>query len=322
MKQKPEQNITNPSGLQTAIPTILKVVSPLLFSMLTVGFLVFSASIITVFGNASQSANVSITAVVPGEEERAVFGFSAMTEEQATVAFQGYGPATSKVTLLVDGNINTTVTSNNDGSFQLVLNSVPFGNYQYSLFIEDKTGEVSSAAVINASVFDSQPYIFSGIIIPPTVNASILTVQKDGTFTIQGYAVPGSVVRIEVPGLKQMGMVTAGIDGYYQTQITADINAGVYAFRATATFNGITSAYSAPLQILVYNPEDMEQAPIAPAQLQSCIDVNRDTSINLVDFSILLFWYEKNNPPENLDCNADNRVDLTDFSILMYFWTG
>jgi len=52
-------------------------------------------------------------------------------------------------------------------------------------------------------------------------------------------------------------------------------------------------------------------------------DINKDGSINIVDFSILMyFWHQT--PPSNpcVDLNKDGTVDLTDFSIMLYWWTG
>ena len=51
-------------------------------------------------------------------------------------------------------------------------------------------------------------------------------------------------------------------------------------------------------------------------------DCNRDKIINLVDFSVLAFWYGKKNPPVCVDTNRDNTINLIDFSILAFYWTG
>ncbi len=51
-------------------------------------------------------------------------------------------------------------------------------------------------------------------------------------------------------------------------------------------------------------------------------DCNYDRLINLVDFSVLAFWYGKDNPPACVDTNRDNKIDLIDFSILAFWWTG
>ena len=52
-------------------------------------------------------------------------------------------------------------------------------------------------------------------------------------------------------------------------------------------------------------------------------DLNFDGKVDIIDFSILLyFWGETS--PENIcaDINQDQIVDLVDFSIMMYYWTG
>jgi hypothetical protein len=49
-------------------------------------------------------------------------------------------------------------------------------------------------------------------------------------------------------------------------------------------------------------------------------DIDNNNKINLVDFSIMAYWYKKPFPPLILDLNQDNKIDLTDFSILAYYW--
>ena len=51
-------------------------------------------------------------------------------------------------------------------------------------------------------------------------------------------------------------------------------------------------------------------------------DCNADHFLNLVDFSVLSYWYKRPNPPKCLDTNNDKIINLVDFSILAYYWTG
>jgi hypothetical protein len=51
-------------------------------------------------------------------------------------------------------------------------------------------------------------------------------------------------------------------------------------------------------------------------------DVNCDTRVNLVDFSIMAFWYKKTGVPVKVDLNNDGTVTLVDFSIMAFNWTG
>ena len=61
-------------------------------------------------------------------------------------------------------------------------------------------------------------------------------------------------------------------------------------------------------------PEKLEEAV--------CSDFSGDGSIDLVDFSMLLFWFEREDVPAAIDCNGDGKADLIDFSIMAYYWTG
>lgn len=52
-------------------------------------------------------------------------------------------------------------------------------------------------------------------------------------------------------------------------------------------------------------------------------DLNWDRSINLTDFSILMYYWGQTPPTWPCpDINKDGTVDLTDFSIMLYWWTG
>jgi hypothetical protein len=58
----------------------------------------------------------------------------------------------------------------------------------------------------------------------------------------------------------------------------------------------------------------------APAGICPGADLNQDGKVNLIDFSILLYYWGTNNPCA--DQNQDGIVNLVDFSIMMYYWTG
>ncbi len=52
-------------------------------------------------------------------------------------------------------------------------------------------------------------------------------------------------------------------------------------------------------------------------------DFNNDCKVNLIDFSIMLYWYNNHVlPPKNIDLNKDTKINIEDFSILAYHWTG
>ncbi len=59
-------------------------------------------------------------------------------------------------------------------------------------------------------------------------------------------------------------------------------------------------------------------------KVTSCIgaDINRDKAVNLIDFSILLMFFNTTGPFTNscVDINRDNRVSVIDFSIMLTQW--
>lgn len=117
-----------------------------------------------------------------------------------------------------------------------------------------------------------------------------------------------------------------GPSGFTFNQTLQAGNAGQYNLQLpTTTFpdgafqlflKGPSNTQSKILNFTVKNGK-VDLPPVA-----FCGDFNRDSRVDLVDFSILIFWYGQNNPPKHIDCNRDNKVDLVDFSILMYNWTG
>ena len=60
-----------------------------------------------------------------------------------------------------------------------------------------------------------------------------------------------------------------------------------------------------------------------PGFIPSKADINNDGVVDLVDLSILLYYYNKTADVQTrYDFNEDGKVDLIDISILLYYWTG
>ncbi len=50
-------------------------------------------------------------------------------------------------------------------------------------------------------------------------------------------------------------------------------------------------------------------------------DLNCDSYVDLIDFSIMYYWYEKDNPPERVDLRPDGEINIFDFSVMAYYWS-
>ncbi|HMQ02277.1 MAG TPA: hypothetical protein PKD79_04425 [Candidatus Doudnabacteria bacterium] len=265
---------------------------------------------------------VDITAVVLGDPPTPPPGGGGGSPV-ATVVLNGFAFPGAKLTLVKDGLIASSLFAESDGSFQIVLNNLNYGNYQLSIFAEDPTGTTSSSYTLSVPAFTSQPFVYNNIIIPPTINSSNVVVGMGQQYSVFGYAPPGSTVTAEIIGVKFLGSVLANEQGYWQMNVLGSPPVGVYSIRARAILNNFFSAYSKPVQVMFFLLDPTEPLPPPPPpQFAACVDYNKDRRVNLIDFSILLFWFGKENPPATIDCNSDGVIDIKDFSILMYFWTG
>jgi hypothetical protein len=145
-------------------------------------------------------------------------------------------------------------------------------------------------------------------------------VNPGQTLTASGYALPNATVSIQNGKLRSTIMkditVTSNASGFWTTTIdTAGFSVGTYQIRAKSTqTDGISTNWS---EYTFYGVGQSAETPINA-------DLNRDGKVNLIDFSILLFWWNTNggdsDPPA--DINRDGRVSLTDFSIMLFAWTG
>jgi hypothetical protein len=99
---------------------------------------------------------------------------------------------------------------------------------------------------------------------------------------------------------------------------TAPLELGGHTTKSkTSPLAGVVSAYGKIVNFTVGNKtilNDDKTCRIA--------DLNCDGKVNLVDFSILAYWYKKTPVPEKVDLNNDGKVTLVDFSIMAYYWTG
>lgn len=269
----------------------------------------------------SDSDVVDVTAVVvdPNASNNGSSSGS-QTNPSNSVTISGYTFPNAKLTLLKDGQIATTLLANSSGSFTIVVNGLNFGFYQFAVYAEDRDAVVSSPYVVNVAVTSTRGYVYNGVVIPPTIRANPTVVTPNQPVAVYGYATPGSTVSVEVPGFYNFGSTIADGSGFYRYEVRANLSPSTYFFRTRSLVGATYSFYSKPVEITYY-AEGQPQPP-APSPYASCVDYNKDRRINLIDFSILLFWFNKENPPREIDCNGDNRIDIKDFSILMYFWTG
>lgn len=222
------------------------------------------------------------------------------------------------VHVLLDAREVGTVRADSSGRFDFATNASP-GTVSMGFWALDQDRNRSITYNTTFDVTQGAITNVNGVLVPPTLVASKTSFNPGETITFSGQAVPNTRVEIHIDNSANVLSTTAGSNGAWSVSYNST---GLSAAQHTARARYITgtaplttqSSFSTTLQLSV----GVNGAPALSS------DLNRDGSVNLTDFSILIFWWNtaggNSNPPA--DINGNGRVSLEDFSILLFNWTG
>lgn len=209
-------------------------------------------------------------------------------------------------------------TTGADGTFTATLPDQLTGQQTFVITATDSQGRVFTSFTITINLQSGTTTIVTGIFLGPTIAIDKTSVKLGESVTISGTSVPGSTITLSVNSVKAMTeSITAASDGSWSKSInTADIGVGTHVAKARAvSSDSIMSAYSDEVTFAVN--------PLEKCDGKKTADLNCDVSVNLTDFSILLYFWQKTNPANaRADINKDGQVTIVDFSIMLYQWTG
>ncbi len=78
-----------------------------------------------------------------------------------------------------------------------------------------------------------------------------------------------------------------------------------------------------PLGLVTLSPlviPSLEEEPSIECR-KLIVDLNCDDKVNIIDFSIMYYWFERQPVPRTVDLNHDGRVNIFDFSVMAYYWS-
>jgi len=231
------------------------------------------------------------------------------------VILQGKVYPLAKITILIDGAVATLISADSLANFKVEITTITAGTYNFGLWTEDSAGRKSITFSFTVTVTKDMTTTISNIFIPPTIELEKVNVAKGEDIDILGQTAPKSGVTISIESPQEIiKKTTATLTGDWKhTLDTSFLDEGMHTTRAKAeTPEGLLSSYS---RVLAFYIGKYGTTQICPGA-----DFNKDGKVNLVDFSILLYWWGKYNPC--VDISGDGIVNLPDFSILMYYWTG
>jgi hypothetical protein len=273
----------------------------------------------------SVSTSVTITAqVVSGSSGGGGGGGGGgvSTTIPTTVNFSGMAYPSSTVVILQDGIQVVSTIADPNANFSASLSGLTQGNYTFSVYTIDKNGNHSTGFTFPVYVTSGATITIGGIIIAPTINVDKTEVKRGDNEAIFGFATPDSTVNISVHSdTEHFVSTTTGTTGAYLYNFdTTPLEYGEHNASSRALLpNNKVSAQTNPVSFIVST-----ENKVKPATCGTLIgDLNCDGKVNLIDFSIMAYWYKKGTlPPSNVDLNGDGKITLVDFSIMAYYWTG
>jgi hypothetical protein len=244
------------------------------------------------------------------------------SQQNGSVQVIGMAYPNAVVNILRNSVIVGSTTADLTGAFTITLQNQPSGSQTYSLYAVDVTGRRSPNIAYEQIVAANVTTSITGVLLPPTIAQSHLSVTPDTPINFFGYTAPNVPVTLTIAGPVNLTVqVTSDSAGYYSYALnSAGVPKGGYTIYARALVQGQFTPNSYALNFTIGDEI------IEPPQPGDCArsDLNCDTRVDLIDFSILLYFWDLNdfsrNPRADIDKNGD--VGLRDLSIMLYDWTG
>ena len=254
---------------------------------------------------------------------------------QATrVILKGRAYPNANLTIFKDGAVVSTIKIGSTGNFEQDV-SVSGGIYTFSLYAISSNNQRSLTSSFTTSVPAGSATTISDIVIAPTIGADKSQVKIGNDINFFGYAYPQSQINVIINSETPIIDATSSDKfGYWDYKLNSqNLETGDHTAKSQiVTPDSLKSPFSESVAFKVGDKDvAFGKLPVlpaiitlaAPAACSKKGDINNDGKINIVDFSIMLYFWNQRSPKNACaDINGDGVVNLFDFSIMLYWWTG
>jgi hypothetical protein len=242
-----------------------------------------------------------------------------MEPDKTLVVIKGKSYPNSEVRVLIDGTVTAIVKADSKADFRFESGDLTPGLTTFGLWSEDSRGLKSTLLTLTFRVASKSITTVSNVYLSPTIDVDKNRVNKGSDVEIFGKSSPEVGINVLVHSDEQKTATTSSTNtGDWRIKLNTkdlseDFHTAMAIIRLKSPEGIIESNYSRSVSFYVGN-NITEEAKCGKA------DLNCDGSVNLVDFSILL--YNWGSADKKSDINGDGKVGLPDFSIMMFYWTG
>ena len=240
------------------------------------------------------------------------------------VVFSGLAYPGMKVTLLKDGQIAASTIADQAANFLMTVSGLSVGGYIFGVSTEDSQGRKSMTLTFSVIVTSGVTVEVGGIFIAPTIAVDKNKVKKGDSIAIFGQSAPKANVTVAINSETEFfGKTTADQSGAYLYSFnTTKLEKGEHLTKSKAIIGGAISSFGKAVSFVVGSKTIF----VKPLSDSFRVDFNSDGRVDLIDFSIMAYWYKRPLSAafkiKEEQLNGDGQVNLIDFSIMAFYWTG
>lgn len=247
-------------------------------------------------------------------------GGSSRQQGDTVVNITGRAYPSRTINFLLDGDAIGTVQSNGQGLFEFSTKSSP-GTATLGMWATDVFGTKSITMSNTFDVTQGAVTNLNDLVLPPSIKVSQTNFTPGTVLTVSGQSVPNATIDLYIDRNLTTAVATgqSGGNGQWSIQYnTSRLSATTHTLRARS----VTGAPPLEVQSGMSSTIELTSGSGTASPGASGSDLNSDTKVNLIDFSILIFWWNTEGGTSGADINGNGRVSLEDFSILLFNWTG
>ncbi len=243
----------------------------------------------------------------------------------ASATFKGRAYPLTDVILLRDGQLIATTKSGPDANFEISINGLTPGTYNFGVNSVDNSGSQSLTQTFPVTLTTGSSVTISGIFIAPSISVDKQEVKRGDNLAIFGQSVPNGSVVIAINSENEIFANTATdkYGAYLYNLDTSPLEIGGHKAKSKTAVATEISPFGKEVDFQVGTQNIIAKPTVKFLKG----DMNKDGKVNLVDFSIAAYWYKRKLTgaiiaTEKERLNGDGKIDLADFSIIAYYWTG
>ena len=234
------------------------------------------------------------------------------------ISVKGLSYPSRTINILLDTKSVGSVKASSAGEFEFSTDASP-GTASLSFWATDNKDTRSITYSTTFDVTQGAVTNIKGIILPPTIRVVNQNVDPGDIIEVSGQSIPDATIEVHVDDSDLIETTTSDGSGNWVLMLdTGKLQIAEHTIKARSV-NGTPplttqSNFSSSLQLFVG----------VDGQITTPSDLNRDGKINLIDFSIMIFWWgtDAGNSNPSADINGNGNVGIEDFSILLFNWTG